>query len=145
MMPTFGMASAMILVASVLMLIFHFRLMKKRSPVDIEFAKIDELLRIRLDMLFQQENADAFDLLETLHFSKTSQLVQNWHNLQIGEANEAFEQNKKDIAAAINNYNQYVIAYNAYISKYPGSAIALLTGLRKEKELPSIVEESESA
>jgi len=145
MMSAFGMASAMILVASVFMLIFHFKLMKKRSPIDIEFAKIDELLRARLDMLFQQEGTDAFDLLETLHFSETGQLVKNWHNLQIGEDNEAFEQNKNDIAAAINNYNAYVIVYNAYISKYPGSAIAFLTGLRKEKELPPIVEEGELA
>ena len=51
MISVFGIVSVVVALLSVAAIILHNRIMRKRTPVDTHFAELEELLRIRVEML----------------------------------------------------------------------------------------------
>ena len=49
------------------------------------------------------------------------------------EEKEALDANSEEIDDAARAYNDAVVMYNAYISKFPGKIIAFMVGLKQER------------
>jgi len=140
-MSLFGFISLFIVVVSVAVIILHYRLMKRRAPVDVHFGQLEELLRHWLENLYQEspEGSELYylcgqciDLELNGLLSAAPQIVEAYNHAAYSET-EPQDQNA-EIAAireTIKALNLSIAAYNAFITKSPAAALmALVLGLK---------------
>ena len=143
MISIFGITSIFIAIISIAVIILHNRIMKRRTPVDIYMAELEELVRQRMEMLYKIStpgtdlnqlcanyidldfNAildvlpdinDAFNISEEKHTTDTT----------------ALDENADIINKTTDTLNQAIKYYNDYISKSPTEiAMAKILGLEE--------------
>lgn len=142
MIPILGIISLVILIISLGAMFFHSRLLLYRGILDDGLSRLDEILRIRLEIIYDATESSEDDIrTQCLELSgKTArEIIKALPKLQkyeFEEYKEALTENAQEIEQAVGAVNDAIKGYNAYISKSYGMIIALLVGLKAEKEIP---------
>jgi len=144
----FGMVSIFVLIFSVASLALHFRILLLRGNADDSFAHAETLLRKHVDLFYDFginhedgrelcmmcEEADVSHAREA--FVALPKIEKALGRLKVDNEKLApLEGNKLELTDAAREYNNRIEKYNRFISKPPGSVMALVVGLKQEKML----------
>ncbi|MCL2217910.1 MAG: hypothetical protein FWB91_12965 [Defluviitaleaceae bacterium] len=156
MIPVFGIISLFVLIGSLGVLFLHYRLLLKRGILDDGLKRLDELLRIRLEIIYEiaEDLEDGSEIKEQcIEYSgkrarETIKALPRIHKAIAAaihdstdddspstEIKEALAENAQEIKQATEGYNNALVKYNAYVNKSPGQIIALMVGLKPEKAI----------
>lgn len=123
MISSFGAVSILIFLASVGVMILHFKVMRRRGAADEALAALDDLLRERLETLFETAAPEIREKCQALAALETRELF---------DAIQKIENTPQETEKAIAAYNEKISEYNAYIEKFPARAMAVVLGMKKE-------------
>jgi len=141
-MSVLGFVSLFIVVISVTIIILHYRLMRKRAPVDVHFDHLEELLRQWIEDLYSVSPIDSelyslcgqcidlglAELLSTAPF--IVQITQPDTNTETAAITET-----------ISALNRAIMEYNAFISKSPVNVLmASILGLKTVEPVAHVFE-----
>ena len=146
MIPVFGILSVLVLLGSVAALIFHSRLLLLRGTLDNCLNKLDEHLRLRLEIIYEiaEIMEDEQGIIEQCIENSgkdTRQIIRNLPKLHKAiedlknNEDKALEENAQEIEQSTKAYNDVLVKYNEYVSKFPGIVLAFLVGLKTEKPI----------
>jgi len=141
MISVFGIISLVVLTVSVCAMILHFRVIKQRSSVDENFAALDNLLRLQLEIIYEaaenlpepeeiREMCEIFSEYETRKLYKSIPKLRKVASLaEHDELSEIILQTENSAALL----NEAIEKYNAYTAKFPAHLMVGILGLSKEK------------
>ena len=141
MISVFGVTSIFIVMVSVTVIILHNRIMKRRTPVDIYVAELEDLIRKRMEMLYEISIPGT-----KLHELCTYYIDLDFDTILNGlpeithaytHADERYEtaptaldENTTTIQQTTNSLNHAVKDYNDFITKSPTEVmLAKILGL----------------
>ena len=143
-----GVLSLVILLLSVGALILHYRLLQLRGALDDSFSGLDELLRVRLEIIY-----DIANTMENSHELKERCIRYSGREVRAiiksmpkfhkaiaathieNDIKTALTENTHEIERSIRTYNENLLKYNTYVSKPPGIILAFAVGLKSEKQI----------
>jgi len=161
-MSIFGFVSLFIVVVSVAVIVLHYRLMRRRAPVDFHFDRLEELLRQWIEDIYIISPAES-DLHSLCDYSidlESSDLLSI-----IPEINDAFTQTQGDrvrqanpqdepqppdqikanINHTINALNQAIAEFNIFITKHPPAILmAKVLGLEAVEPVQQLFERNKN-
>jgi len=136
-MSIFGLISLFIALVSVSVIVVHSRVMRKRAPVDIHFAALEELLRARIEMLYDtsppdsQLNEICATCVDLDYDTMVGALPSITANMEDEPPSEDIEANSTEIQTTIEALNAAIETYNEAITKKPSAALmAMALGLK---------------
>jgi len=134
---------AIIFVLSVSAMVLHFKVMKRRGAVDESLAVLDNLLRERIEIIYEMtEGAPETDELreKCAEFSAydTRRLINSIFEIDeaaeiLTEDRNFLDENIIETEQARAAFNDIINAYNAYIAIFPARIMAFFLGLSQEK------------
>ena len=145
-MSAFGFVSIFIAVLSIAAIVLHYRVMRKRSPVDNALAQLEDLLRQRVEAILDtsDEDTELFALCSQVVDMDYAALfgavpdIENalWETIEAGEhvPMDVLSENAHAIQAGTEALNQAIVEYNHIITAKPsGVLMALILGLAVEE------------
>ena len=120
----FGIISVVVFTASVAAMVLHFNVMKRRAALDNALAQLDDLLRERLELLYETESNEIRKQCEAAAALETRELLRHFpapYNDETANATEAL--------------NTAIETYNVYIATFPAKQMAAVLGLAQEKKV----------
>ena len=142
MVSIFGVASIMVVIVSIVVIILHNRIMKRRAPVDIMFDELEELMRQRLEMMYEI-SVPGSELHELCHYyidldfdtvlSVYADICEAYDNAEerYEVAPTAMDENWAGIRLSTETLNKAIQEYNAFITKSPSEMMmARVLGLK---------------
>lgn len=152
----FGVVSFIVFIICTVVLILHFRVMKKRGKMDDALVLVEERmferLEIILDLMENKEEQteetepdqaieDAYTLCEQLIHSDIHKMIKTYPKIKKVLLTNELENlkimtdNFTKIELAIRSYNKRLTTFNSCISRFPGKIIAVAVGFKPEREL----------
>jgi len=135
-MSIFGLISLFVALVSVSVIVVHSRIMRKRAPVDIHFATLEELLRVRIELLYNASPQDSelneicATCVDLDYDTIVSVLPSIKANMEDEPPTEDMEANTTDINSTIEALNTAIETYNEAITKKSSAALmAMALGL----------------
>jgi hypothetical protein len=139
MFSVFGIISIIVFLISVRFLVLHYQVMKKRGAADEKLAALDNLLRERLEIVYEQtenlpDTQELRELCEIFSAYETKKLIKSINRLNkaieiIPE--ESLAVNITETEQATDIFKQSAAEYNAYIAAFPANFMAYILGLEK--------------
>jgi len=133
-----GVVAGVIFLISVGALILHRKVMVRRGALDDAYARLDELLRERLGIIYenaaQQNVTEVCRLCEPFFSLETRELLKAFDKVKMENA-EVLAEIVAETDEAIANFNESVSVYNAYIAKFPAREMAKILGLEPENAI----------
>jgi len=152
MVSIFGFVSLFITIVCVAAIVLHSKVMRRRAPVDTHMAQLEDLLRLRVEIMYnlspvdsplhelcaQCVDADFANIMATLP-SITETYQQAYRDATWDEIHNDLQENTESIEETITNLNQVIEKYNNYITaNSSGMTMAWILGLSTEEPLASI-------
>jgi len=147
-MSVFGFVSLFIVVISVAVIILHYRLMRKRAPVDVHFDQLEELLRQWIENLYHISpvGSGLYNLCDQyidLEFSDILSAMPEIHDFCEQEQQDS-STNIATINDTISALNRAISEYNAFIAKTPATVLmAHILGLKTMEPIEPLCEKGE--
>jgi len=143
-----GLLSIIALLVSVGALLLHSRLLFLRGAVDDSFKELEELIHDRLQIIYDIASTleDSQDLKERcIKYSgrEVRQILKSMHKLHKAitaipvdsELKDELTENSHEIERAVRAFNEVLVKYNRYVSKFPGRIVSFAVGLKPEKPI----------
>ena len=137
MISIFGVISVVIAILSVATIVLHNRVMGKRTPVDTHLAALEDLLRERIEILYQTSYPDSelYTLCTQcidLDFNDIIKALPHIDRASF-DCEEVHTDNAKAISETTAALNHAIEEYNKYITgRFPAVFMASILGLTTE-------------
>ncbi|MCL2360332.1 MAG: hypothetical protein FWC73_00800 [Defluviitaleaceae bacterium] len=129
-MSIFGFVSLFIVVLSVAIIVLHYRVMKRRAPVDTYFTELENLLRQRIELLYAinpVELSDLYDQSITIELSSLLAAIAeiDVEHKSLEENSAAIDETRESLSKAIGDYNTFIAAkpHTILMAKILGLAV----------------------
>jgi len=114
-MSAFGFISLFVVVLCIAIIILHYRIMKKRAPVDVHFSELEELLRERVEILYKINPTGLYELYNQSATLDLEGLLNTLASFEVEhdsltDNTEAITKIKEALAQAISDYNSFITA-----------------------------------
>jgi len=118
----------------------HSRVMGKRAPVDVLYAKLEDLLRERIELLYDAapQDSELFGICESCvdldynaMVSALPAIILSMDDAAVGS--EDLDNNAIEITTTVESLNTAISVYNETITRKPSAALmAMALGLGEE-------------
>jgi len=146
-MSAFGFVSLFIVVISVTVIILHYRLMRKRAPVDVHYDQLEELLRQWIENLYYESPVDSeiYNLCIQYIDLERDEILSAFP-LIIEKAPPCEDTNAIAITETISTLNRAIEEYNTFIAKSPATVLmALVLGLKAVEPVAHVFESDDES
>ena len=148
MISLFGIMSIIVLFFSIASLVLHMKILILRGSADDSFTKVEDEVRKLIDFYYSVgighedgwelcmlcEEADANHAKEVI--KALTKIEHACARLKVSpDATERITAYKREITNLGDEYNKLITKYNSFINKPPGSLMAAVVGLKREKHV----------
>jgi len=116
-MSLFGFLSLFIALLCVAIIILYHRIMSRRTPVDMYFAQLEDLLRDKAELLYKLDPTKYGDLYDKSLVLSIEDLLSALHD--INEEHESLAENASTLIKTKESLLKAVDDYNAFITSNP--------------------------
>jgi len=141
MISSFGIISLVASLISVCVLIFIYKILRRRNNLDEAYTQLDNTARNQLEAIFEAAETlpnceEIRDNCETLSSYETRLLVKSLPKLRkSAPETENLSQAVSQTELAADNLNQKIDEYNAFSQTFPAKLMLPILGLAQEKKV----------